>query len=51
MHNMFSSDLMVHCLERRDSAAASGLMRDHIMSGADELVRMLEQQGLWNAPQ
>jgi hypothetical protein len=22
-------------------------MRDHIMSGADELIAMLEKQGLW----
>lgn len=38
---------ILSALERRDSDAASALMRDHIMSGADELIAALERQGLW----
>ncbi len=26
-------------------------MRDHIMSGADELIAMREKQGMWSEPE
>ena len=34
-------------LASRDPVAANSRMCEHIMSGADELIRMLERQGLW----
>ncbi|RDI55974.1 GntR family transcriptional regulator [Nocardia mexicana] len=39
---------ILEALRKRRGKAASTLMRDHIMAGADELVAMLENQGLWS---
>ncbi|MGM7648477.1 GntR family transcriptional regulator [Nocardia sp. JW2] len=39
--------LILDALQKRRSKAANSLMRDHIMSSADELIAMLEKQGLW----
>ncbi|MCX4095575.1 GntR family transcriptional regulator [Nocardia sp. alder85J] len=39
---------ILEALQKRRAKAANSLMRDHIMSGADELVAMLEKQGLWS---
>ncbi|MEE4023670.1 GntR family transcriptional regulator [Gordonia sp. PKS22-38] len=39
---------ILEALRKRRSKAAANLMRDHIMSGADELVAMLEKQGVWD---
>ncbi|MCP2288333.1 GntR family transcriptional regulator [Nocardia amikacinitolerans] len=39
---------ILEALRKRRAKAASTLMRDHIMSGADGLVAMLEKQGLWS---
>jgi DNA-binding GntR family transcriptional regulator len=36
-------------LQKHQARQASTLMRNHIMSGADELIAMLEKQGLWSA--
>jgi DNA-binding GntR family transcriptional regulator len=38
---------ILEALQKRRTKAAGTLMRDHIMSGADELIAMLEKQGLW----
>ncbi|WP_062996787.1 GntR family transcriptional regulator [Nocardia mikamii] len=38
---------ILEALQKRRGKAVSTLMRDHIMEGADELVSMLEAQGLW----
>ncbi|NEW26646.1 GntR family transcriptional regulator [Nocardia cyriacigeorgica] len=38
---------ILEALRKRRAKAASTLMRDHIMSGADELIAMLEKQGMW----
>jgi DNA-binding GntR family transcriptional regulator len=38
---------ILEALQKRRAKAASTLMRDHIMSGADELIAMLEKQGMW----
>ncbi len=38
---------ILDAMRNRRSKAAANLMRDHIMSGADELVAMLEKQGVW----
>ncbi|MEJ9078295.1 MULTISPECIES: GntR family transcriptional regulator [Gordonia] len=35
-------------LHARDGDTAAAVMQDHIMSGADELVAFLEQQGMWD---
>ncbi|MFW0788143.1 GntR family transcriptional regulator [Gordonia sp. CPCC 205333] len=35
-------------LRKRDAARAGELMRDHIMSGADEVIAMLRNQGIWD---
>ncbi|MEP9417432.1 GntR family transcriptional regulator [Gordonia sp. VNQ95] len=39
---------IVDALRKRRGKAAAALMRDHIMSGADELITMLEKQGVWD---
>ncbi|WP_431970596.1 FCD domain-containing protein [Nocardia sp. bgisy134] len=39
---------ILEALRKRRPKVASTVMRDHIMSGADELVAMLEKQGLWS---
>ncbi|RMI28781.1 GntR family transcriptional regulator [Nocardia stercoris] len=39
---------ILEALQKRRGKAAGTLMRDHIMSGADELIAMLERQGLWS---
>ncbi|MBF6245746.1 GntR family transcriptional regulator [Nocardia elegans] len=39
---------ILEALQKRRAKAANTLMRDHIMEGADELVAMLEAQGLWS---
>jgi len=38
---------ILEALQQRRTKAAGTLMRDHIMSGADGLIAMLENQGLW----
>ncbi|MEV0032369.1 hypothetical protein [Nocardia sp. NPDC050793] len=38
---------ILEALRKCRAKVASTLMRDHIVSGADELVAMLEEQGLW----
>jgi DNA-binding GntR family transcriptional regulator len=38
---------ILEALQGRRAKAAGTLMRDHIMSGSDELIAMLEKQGLW----
>lgn len=40
--------LILEALRKRRAKAAASLMRDHIMSGADELIGMLETQGVWD---
>ncbi|MDO3646188.1 FCD domain-containing protein [Nocardia mangyaensis] len=37
---------ILEALRKRRAKTASNLMRDHIMSGADELIAMVEQQGM-----
>lgn len=39
---------ILEALRKRRSKAAATLMRDHIMSGADELIATLEKQGVWD---
>ncbi|MEU1997694.1 GntR family transcriptional regulator [Nocardia gamkensis] len=39
--------LILEALQKRRPKAADTLMREHIMSSADELIAMLEKQGLW----
>ncbi|GEM29627.1 GntR family transcriptional regulator [Nocardia neocaledoniensis NBRC 108232] len=39
---------ILEALRKRRAKTASTLMRDHIMSGADELIAMLEKQGMWS---
>jgi DNA-binding FadR family transcriptional regulator len=41
---------ILEALQQRRTKAAGTLMRDQIMSGADELIAMLEMQGLWEQP-
>jgi DNA-binding GntR family transcriptional regulator len=38
---------ILEALQKHRTKAAGTLMRDHMMSGADELIAMLEKQGLW----
>lgn len=38
---------ILEALRKRRTKVAANLMRDHIMSGADELIAMLEKQGVW----
>lgn len=38
---------ILEALQKRRTKTAGALMRDHIMSGAEELIAMLEQQGIW----
>jgi DNA-binding GntR family transcriptional regulator len=38
---------ILEALQKRRTKAAGTLMRDHIISGAEELIAMLEQQGIW----
>ncbi|WP_228002778.1 GntR family transcriptional regulator [Nocardia australiensis] len=40
---------ILEALQKRRAKAASSLMHDHIMSGADGLIAMLEKQGMWAA--
>ncbi|MGM7648432.1 GntR family transcriptional regulator [Nocardia sp. JW2] len=42
---------ILEALQKRRAKTASSLMRDHIMSGADELIAMLEKQGMWSTPE
>ncbi|MFD8245635.1 GntR family transcriptional regulator [Nocardia sp. NPDC059691] len=42
---------ILEALQKRRVKTASTLMRDHIMSGADELIAMLERQGMWSEEQ
>ncbi|TSD92959.1 GntR family transcriptional regulator [Skermania sp. ID1734] len=42
---------ILEALQKRRTKVAATLMRDHIMSSADELIGMLEKQGLWSAEQ
>jgi DNA-binding GntR family transcriptional regulator len=42
---------ILEALRKRRAKTASSLMRDHIMSGADELIAMLEKQGMWSTPE
>ncbi len=39
---------ILEALQRRRAKTAGSLMRDHIMSSADELIAMLEKQGMWS---
>lgn len=39
---------ILEALSRKRTKQAADLMRDHIMSGADELIAMLEKQGIWD---
>ncbi|MET9215650.1 MULTISPECIES: GntR family transcriptional regulator [unclassified Nocardia] len=39
---------ILEALRQRRAKAAGSLMRDHIMSSADELIAMLEKQGMWS---
>ncbi|RMI28850.1 GntR family transcriptional regulator [Nocardia stercoris] len=39
---------ILEAMRKRRVKAANTLMCDHIMSGADELIAMLEKQGLWS---
>ncbi|WP_216893540.1 GntR family transcriptional regulator [Nocardia alni] len=47
-HTMQEHPAILEALQKRRAKAANTLMRDHIMEGADELVAMLETQGLWS---
>lgn len=50
-HSVDSIDthpLILEALRKRRAKAAASLMREHIMSGADELIGMLEKQGVWH---
>ncbi|QXQ14807.1 GntR family transcriptional regulator [Skermania piniformis] len=38
---------ILEALRKRRTKVAATLMRDHIMTGADDLIDMLEKQGLW----
>ncbi|WP_440712459.1 GntR family transcriptional regulator [Gordonia sp. FQ] len=44
---MESHPKIIDALAARDAARAETLMREHIMSGADELVATLAKQGMW----
>ena len=44
---MLAHPALLEALQSAAPKAAGTLMRDHIMSGADELIAMLEKQGLW----
>ncbi|AHH17575.1 transcriptional regulator, GntR family [Nocardia nova SH22a] len=39
---------ILEALQKHQARQASTLMRNHIMSGADELIAMLEKQGMWS---
>lgn len=42
---------ILQALARKRSKQANDLMREHIMSGADELIASLEKQGIWAGEQ
>ena len=42
--------LILKAIRRRDAKAAASLMHRHIVGGGEQLVHMLERQGVWGEP-